>query len=275
MKAHLKFILGTLAFTTLLIGCNEGPSGSNSVQTNFSITGSGQNAVAQNAVEKTFSFLIPSAVALTPAPLVDSNGSNVDLNEAWIVVKHVQFKTSESDDNKEAYSNLHYKGPFYVDLLSDEPISFGEISLPEKELRRVKMLLHKGNSLPENVPSALNGKSIYLNGVVNSYNFTYAADDTTDFAVSGPNAVLPEEEKDLLMVIRIADLIKKIDLSSINGNVSITSSSRYPATNPCPLIHPTANDLYTCFRMGLAQEAKFGKDNGDKDLDSSDDIVNE
>jgi hypothetical protein len=44
------------------------------------------------------------------------------------------------------------------------------------------------------------------------------------------------------------------------------------ATNPCPLIHATATNLYTCFRQGMNQAAKFGQDDGDDDL-SDDEIV--
>lgn len=276
MKASTRAVMSSLMFAVLAAGCNEGTSGQGAVSTNFAITGSGQNAVVQNNLQKAFSLIVPSAIALAPAPLVDSNGANIDLNEAWIVLRHIQFKTSEiADSGENGSSTAHYNGPFFIDLLSNNPVSFGEILLPKEGLKRVKMLLHKSNNLPSNAPIALNGKSIYLSGLVNSHNFTYAADDTTDFQISGPNAVVPEAEKDLLAVIRMADLFKKIDLSGINADTNITSSARFPAVNPCPSIHPTASDLYTCFRMGLNQEAKFGKDNGDKDLDASDDVVNE
>ncbi|WP_408096603.1 hypothetical protein ACJVC5_16315 [Peredibacter sp. HCB2-198] len=274
MKAYLKATLGSIMISVLATGCNQDSSSSNSVSTNFAVTGSGQNAVAQNQLQKAFSFLVPSAVALTPAPLVDANGSNVDLNEAWIVLRHIQFKSSESEDSN-ASNVAHYNGPFHINLLSDQPASFGEIILPQEGLRRVKMLLHKGNSIPADAPAALSGKSIYFNAVVNSHNLIFAADETTDFQISGPNAVVPERDKDLLAVIRMADLFKKIDLSGISGDTTITSASRFPAVNPCPEIHPTASDLYTCFRMGIGQEARFGKDDGDKDLDAGDEIVNE
>lgn len=271
----MKAAVLSLLMASTLLSCNQKDDKKSGVVTDFAITGSGQDAVAQNIFQKSFSWVIPTAVALTPPALEDSNGTVVDLNEAWIVLKKIQFNSSETADAGEGenYSE-HYKGPFFIDLLSDAPVSFGKIRLPESGLHRVKMLLHKDNNVPSSAPAELNGKSIYLNGMINSHNFIYVADDTTDFNISGPNAVIPEEGKDLLAVIRLADIIKKIDLSGINADTTISSSSRFPAINPCPLIHAPASDLYTCFIKGIAMEAKFGKDNGDKDLDGSDDTVN-
>lgn len=271
----MKAAMISLLMASTIVGCNNDEGRRSGVVTNFAITGSGQDAVARNIIQKSFTWFIPTAVALTPPALEDSNGTVVDLNAAWIVLKKIQFNSNETSDPGEGenYSE-HYKGPYFIDLLSNTPVSFGKIRLPESGLRRVKMLLHKDNNVPVSAPAELNGKSIYLNGMVNSHNFIYVADDTTDFQISGPNAVMPEEGKDLLAVIRLADIFKKIDLSGISADTTISSASRFPAVNPCPLIHAPASDLYTCFIKGIAMEAKFGKDNGDKDLDGSDDTVN-
>lgn len=250
MKFSLISMLFALAMTFILISCNQEPEQSSSVTTNFSVTASSQDALAQNT---SFSFF-SKAIALTPPPLEDSNGSGISLNEAWIVLKKVHFN-----------STLHYDGPFFIDLLSDDPIYFGEVTIPNEEITRVKMLLHKDNNVPETLPGVLNGKSIYLNGMINNQNFIYIADDTTDFDITS-DAVKPENGKDLVAVIGLADLLKKIDLSAITSDTTISSSSRVAATNPCPQIHATAADLYTCFRKGLALEAKLGKDNGGRDL---------
>jgi hypothetical protein len=45
--------------------------------------------------------------------------------------------------------------------------------------------------------------------------------------------------------------------------------------NPCPQIDPNAQDLYRCFRKGLEAQSRFGRDNGDKDLDQHDECVND
>ena len=264
-------VIGHLGFTfltALLTSCNSTTGSSdNGVATNFAITGSGMNATVKSSWS-----IFPSAYALTPPPLLDANLANVDLNEAWIVVKKVHFFRSSNPDAY-ATSADHYQGPFFVDLLDGTPEPFGKITLYPEGLRRVKMLLHKSNSLPAGVPAALAGNSIYFRGMVNGFNFTYASDDTTDIQVYGENAVYPESGKNLMMTIRIADLFKKIDLSAITADTDISATNRVNAVNPCPLIHASATNLYTCFRQGLNKEAKFGKDEGDDDLDDSE-IVN-
>jgi hypothetical protein len=271
-----SFVPFALVLSSLLTACNhQDTTPSSTVTTSYAVTGSGQIAVALSPIDRMFSFIVPRAYALTPPPLVDASGLPVDLNDAWIVLKKVQFKTSEdetSDGNEDSY---HFKGPFYVDLLSDDPVSFGEVQLPTTGLRRVKMLLHKASpaEVPAGAPAALSGKSIYLAGQVNGHALTFAADDTADFTVKGPRAVVPEHQKDLLTVIRIADIFERIDLSSISADTAITASNRVSAMNPCPTIHATASDLYTCFKTGIALEARFGKDDGDHDLDSHDETV--
>lgn len=258
--------LGVSLAISLLTSCNsDSGSTNNAVSMNFAITGSGMNATVSN------SWIFPSAHALTPPPLLDSNLANVDLLEAWIVVKKVHFFRS-ADPSAYSTSGDHYEGPFFVDLLDGTPEPFGEVRLYPEGLRRVKMLLHKSNSLPAGAPAGLAGNSIYFRGQVNGHAFTYASDDTTDFQVYGDNAIVPENGKSLMMTIRIADLFKKIDLSAITADTDISASSRVNAVNPCPLIHASASNLYTCFRQGMNKEAKFGKDDGDDDLDDSESV---
>lgn len=245
--------------TFLIISCNSGggSESSHGVSTNFAITGSGMNATVKSS-----SWFFPEAHALTPPPLLDSNLANVDLYEAKIVVKKVHFYRT-SDPAAYSTSADHYDGPFVVDLLDGTPEPFGQITLYNDGLRRVKMLLHK---------DATTGYSMYLRGQVNGVAFSFSTDDTTDFQVYGENAVTPESGKKLMVTIRIADLFKKIDLSVITANTDISATNRVNATNPCPLIHATATNLYTCFRQGMNKEAKFGKDDGDDDLDDSESV---
>lgn len=266
---------------TLIAGCNSGGGSSSGVSstvvtTGLTMTGSGQSAVARADWQKTLSFFIPSAYALTPPPLFDSNNSSVSLNEAWIVIKEIEFEAEEVDDGSENDEDeVEFEGPFFVDLLSDSPESFGDAVIPATGLKRVKMKLHEAESIPANVPSELSSKSIYLSGAVNGFAFTYAADDSTEFEISGPNAIFPNSSQDLLIVIRIADLFSKIDLSSINAQTDIHAGNRVNAADPCPLIDPEATDLYTCFRKGLSSESSFGKDDGDNDLDEDDETVDD
>lgn len=280
MKFSFTVLAGSLAVATLLSGCNGSPESQKRsyVTTGFSMTGSGQNAVAQTNFQKTLSLLMPTAYALTPPLLMDSSGANVTLDEAWIVIEEIEFEVAESESGvglDDDGDEIEFEGPFFVDLLSNAPISFGEAQIPAEGLRRVKMKLHESNAIPAGAPLGLTGKSIYFNGTVNGISFNYSADDSTEFEISGPNAITPETSKDLLAVIRTADLIKKIDLSSIIAPTSISSSSRISASNPCPLIDPSATDLYTCFRKGLSSEADFGKDDGDMDIDENDESVDQ
>jgi hypothetical protein len=260
MKTIFKS-LGISFLSALLTSCNSGSNSSSdhAVTTDFAITGSGMNATVST------SWLFPSAYALTPPPLLDSNLANVDLLEAWIAVKKVHFFRSSNPDAIPTSAD-HYQGPFFVDLLDGTPEPFGSIRLYPEGLRRVKMLLHKSNSLPANVPAAMSGNSMYFRGQVNGFAFTYSSDDTTDFNVIGENAAYPESGKKLMMTFRIADLFKQIDLSAITADTDISASNRVNAVNPCPTIHASATNLYTCFRQGMNQAAKFGKDDGDDDL---------
>jgi len=276
MKRSLKNLLAVLSFTAFASSCNQiGSSTSKgSVTTGLTMTGSGQPAIAFTNTQKFFSFLIPSAVALTPPALVDSTSLNVNLNEAWVVIKEIEFESQEvPGTSEEDGDEVEFSGPFFVDLLTDAPISFGEAVIPASGIRRVKMKLHEAETLPASVPIELTSKSMYLSGTVNGVAFSYAADDSTELEIGGPNAVLPNSAQDMLIVIRIADLFKKINLSSITVSTDITASNRVNVTNPCPLIDSSATNLYTCFRKGFSTEGDFGNDDGDKDLDTNDDSV--
>ena len=275
MRKSLTSVAVCVAMSSILSSCNNSPKTSaDLVTTGFAITGSGQNAVAQSGLQNLFSAFIPSAMALTPPLLIDSTGLAVNLNDAWIVVKEIEFESNETPGVGEVDGNeTEFQGPFYVDLLSTSPVSFGDAQVPASNLRRVKMKLHEADSIPGSAPAGLNGKSIFFSGTVNGVAFDYAADDSTELEIGGPNPIVPNSSQDMLAVIRMADLFKKIDLSSIVAPTSISTSSRVPVANACPLIDASANDLYTCFRKGLASEANFGNDNGDMDLDSNDDSV--
>lgn len=276
MKRSLKNLAAVMSLTVLISGCNQNglSTSKGSVTTGLAMTGSGQPAIAFTNTQKFFSFFIPTAVALTPPALVDSTSRSVNLTEAWIVVEEIEFESQELPGaSEEDGDEVEFSGPFFVDLLTDAPISFGDAVVPEAGIRRVKMKLHEAETLPASVPVELTSKSMYLSGTVNGVAFTYAADDSTELEIGGPNPILPSSAKDMLIVIRIADLFKKIKLSSITAPTNINASNRVSVTNPCPLIDSSATDLYTCFRKGFATEGDFGNDDGDKDLDTNDDSV--
>lgn len=275
MKSSITSIVTGMAMISLLAGCNEKPSPkSSAVTTGMTMTGSGSPAVAQTQMQKLFSLFLPSAVALTPPALVDSSGLNVNLSEAWVVIKEIEFESQEFPGIDEIDGNdVEFSGPFFADLLSNAPVSFGDAQIPVFGIRRVKMKLHKDVNLPASAPLGLADKSIYFSGTVNAVAFTYSSDETTEFEISGPDPILPTSAKDMLVEIKTADLFKKINLSSITVATNISSSNRVAVANPCPLIDASASDLYTCFRKGLSKESNFGCDDGDFDLDVNDDSV--
>lgn len=276
MKTASKLFTAGLALSLLATGCNHKSSSPtvSGVTTGLTMTGSGQPAVAQTNLQKMFSLFMPSAIALTPPALVDSTSLTVSLTEAWVVIKEIEFEANEvAGASEQDGDEIEFEGPFFVDLLSDAPVSFGDAILPASGFRRIKMKLHEADTLPASAPAQLTSKSIYFSGSVNGVAFSYAADDSTELEIAGPNPVVPSSAQDLLVVIRMADLFKKIDLSSIAAPTDIHSGNRVAAANPCPLIDASATDLYTCFRKGLETEGNFGSDDGDKDLDADDETV--
>ena len=276
MKNLVLTVATGILMSALLISCNAQPSksGGGVVTTGLTMTGSGAPAVAQSNLQKFFSVFISSAVALSPPPMVDSTNRVVSLSEAWVVIKEIEFESQELSGAEELDGNdVEFTGPFYVDLLSNAPISFGDAQIPETGLRRIKMKLHKDSNIPTSAPLGLANKSIYISGSVNSVAFTYAADDSTEFEIGGPNPVVPSSAKEMLVEIKTANIFKKINLSSITIATDISATNRVIVANPCPLIEASATDLYTCFRKGLSKEADFGNDDGDFDLDENDESV--
>jgi len=214
MKKHLIFFSVSILLCATLIGCNKSDSGSSvtssGVTTSLTMTGSGQPAIAQTSSQKFFSLFIPSAIALTPPALEDSNAAPITLSEAWIVVEEIEFEAEElASDSEVDGDEVEFEGPFFVDLLSDAPVSFGDMTLPGTGIKRVKMQLHEAETLPASAPLELDSKSILIKGSVNGVSFSYAADDSTEFEISGSNPVVPSSAKDMLIVIRMADLFKK------------------------------------------------------------------
>lgn len=275
MGKSLALLMLSTAVLTLGVGCKPQAAASKpSVQTSLFMTGSGSKNVVQTNTQKFLSLFVPTASALTPPLLLDATGLSVNLNEAWVVVQEVEFKTTETASAGENLQHeIEFHGPFYVDLLSNAPSSFGVASLPVEGIRRIKMQLHAADALPASAPVALTGNSMYLSGSVNGVAFTYSSADSTEFEIGGPNPVVPNSASDLLTVIRIGNLFEKINLSSIAVATNISAGNRVAVANPCPLIDASAVDLYTCFRKGLATEANFGNDNGKKDLDANDETV--
>lgn len=247
------------------LGCAKASSGATATAS-LKMTGSSQPATVASYKKGNplLQLLSPTAVALAPPAMADSAGSAVQLTQSWIVVKEIEFKLEEAAGSSEVEgAEIKFRGPYVVDLLSTIPASFGAAEVPAGVYRRIKMKLEKDAVLPAGSPSQLMGNSIYLQGVVATKSFSYTSQDGTEFKISGPGGVNISETANMVIGVKVSDLFKKINLTAVTNNVAISESNRVNAPNACPTIDASAMDLYTCFRKGLEQAGKFGKDSDD------------
>lgn len=278
MKTFLNIKAGLVlaAAASITMGCDS-KKDTPQVTTSLSMTGSASAATVAKAtfMDKLMSMVLPSSFAFVPATIVDANGATVTLSEAWIMIKEIEFETEEDGAEDEVDGvEIEFQGPYAVDLLSTTPVALDTQAIPQLPYRRIKMKLHEAENTVVGIPSGLVNNSIFLSGAVGANAFTYQSDDTTEFEIGGPNAVLPGDGNAVLIQIQLANIIKQIDLSGLPNGAAVTSSSRFAGASLCPSIDSSANDVYTCIRNGLRMYADWGCDvDGDDDLDDSDDSV--
>lgn len=278
MKRTVKTMIAGVA--ALSMGCAQAPS-SGTVSTSLVMTGSSQaSTIAKYKIQHPWlSLFMPAAVALTPPAMADASGRNVSLTKAWIVIKEIELKATEVADSAEvegASDGIEFQGPYVVDLLSAQPASLGVAEIPAGVYRRIKMKLEKDAVMPAEAPAGLSGNSIYFEATVAGNQVTYSAADGTEFQIGGAGGVDLSDNANLLLGVKLADLFKMIDMSSVTSNVAISASNRVPGTNLCPLIDASASDLYTCFRKGLEKAGKLGKDSdGDHEIEADEDEVHD
>lgn len=269
-------IATALTATSTLVGCAE-QADTTTVSGSFKMTSS-PSAATVSWTEKynPINWLLPMAKAFMPSVIVDSSGATVTLDNAWVVVKEVEFKSQEVAGVEDSEIEISFQGPYVVDLLSNAPATLDAGSIPAMEIRRIKMKLHAAEEgiLPAGSPAQLTDNSIYLSGTVGANAFSYESTDTTEFEIGGPNPILPNDGAEMLVAINLANVFKQIDLSGLPNGAAVSESSRYAGSNLCPLIDPSANDVYTCIRNGIRAHAEFGEDSdGDDDLDTEDESV--
>lgn len=272
-----------LAILALILGgcqkTSEGGTTTGNPLVNFKIAGSSSPATVAfhrpHFISPWFYEILKPAMALPPPSLRDSNGTTINLNEAWVVVKEVEFKPTESTGVGEVDGDsISFTGPYVVNLLAPNPEALGQVRIPTATLRRVKMKLHNAGSLPNTAPPALLNKSIYWKGSIGGHNFTISSQEGYAYELAGPNGVNLTDNSNVLMSIRVANLFKKMNMSGITTATDIDQINRFVTANPCPSIDASAQDLYTCFTKGLKSEANLGRDNnGDDELGSGDDSV--
>ncbi len=274
MNMGIKVMVAGMVIAGL--GCAKASSGSTATAS-LVMTGSSQptTLASYKRSNPLLQLLSPMAIALAPPAMADSAGSPVQLTQSWVVVKEIEFKLAEVAGSSEvAGSEIEFRGPFVVDLLSSIPASLGTAQVPAGVYKRIKMKLESSATLPAGSPSQLAGKSIYLQGTVAGKSFSYTSQDGSEFKISGAGGVNVSDTASMVIGIKVADLFKLINLNAVTTGVAISESNKVMATNACPNIDASAADLYTCFRKGIEQAGKFGRDsNGNGEIEATEDEV--
>ncbi len=278
MKTISKLILVSFVLT-LAIGCKDrsGSTTTGNPFVSFGMTSSSSVAtVAKKLWQQLWVQMFSSAHALPPpGTMMDSATNTVVINNIWLTVGEVEFKSDEIAGGTEVDgSDIDFVGPYSIDMLevNPPPLVSGRISV--NALRRVKVKLVRTTILPTGAPAGFSNNSIFIAGTVNGFNFSYTTQDETVLEIAGPNLIAAVENSNLLLELRIANLIKRINLSAINANTAINDGNRIPVANACPNIDVSAADLFTCFRKGLQTESTIGRDDdGDDQLDVGEDSV--
>lgn len=254
-------------FLLTLWGCQKNDAGTTTGNplVSFSMAGSSApTTVAMNKFNIKFPFLsavLNHAVALPPPILKDSTNAAISLNEAWISVKKVEFKATESAISGEVSGDsVSYETPTAINLIASNLQSFGQVRIGSTLLKRIKMQLHNVDVLPTGAPVGLQNKSFYWAGSVGARNFTFTSTEGYEYELSGPNNVILAENSNILLSVQIANLFKKINMTAVANGTEINQTNRVPAANPCPLINASAADIYTCFKDGLKSESNLGED---------------
>lgn len=276
-----------LLFSLLpLLGCQKSKNSGTTIGNplTVSMAGSSQSAttIAMNHLfEKILNLFMPRVNALTPpATITDASGGTVALNQGWVVIRDIELKETQTAGPEETETiEISLAGPFCVNLFDLAPTRLGEITTNHSTIQRIQMKLSKEDSSSASTstitpPSGLSGQAIFLSGQINSVSFSFRTTQETEFTIAGAAPLNELSHSNLLVSIHISNLIKKINLSSITTPTEISDSNTVPATNPCPLIDPSAQNLSTCFIKGLQSEANLGKDSdSDGELESGEDTV--
>lgn len=269
-KATLSVLsLGCLA------SCSPKASSPTMITSGIAMTATAKAATVASYNNK-WSLLMPLVNAFVSPGLVDSTGTGVNLTNAWVSIKEIEFEAEEAHGTSETDgTEISFKGPYFIDLLSSSPTTIDTQQIPANTYHRIKMKLHaSGGTVPQGTPAQLASNSIFIQGVVGARNFTFQLDDSTQINIGGPKPLVPADGLSLLVEINLANLFKQINFASITNNEVVSSSSRHAGANLCVSIDPNANDLYTCIRKGLEKHANFGEDlDNNHDLGANEDSV--
>jgi hypothetical protein len=236
-------------------------------------------AVALNFGNWLQKLFMPVATAAQPSVLTDATSNSVVFDQGWLVIKEIEFEETETPGVEEVDgSEISFRGPYVVNLFTNTPDSLGSSELPNTLFRRIKMKLHTLESPQDSSPSPLTNNSIYFHGTVGGIEFNWLSHDGTEIEIGGANPINIHENMNILLTIRIAPLVAKIDLQDIvTGGIPaiISDDNKYitPA-NRCPTIDTSALTLFDCFRKGLEQQADLGEDvDGSGEIEIDEDSV--
>ncbi len=276
---RVSILTTALAFSIATVGCGK-KQVTSTVSSSLSMTAA--NKTATVAMKPSLlDLLMPKAMALIPSTIVDSTGLSIALNSSWVVIKEVEFEAAELPGAGEVDgTEISFKGPYFVDMLSNAPAVLDNQAIPAAPFQRIKMKLEKagGAAVPTSAPAALATNSIYLSGVIgtgsSAVNFQYQSDDGTELNVGGPAAVTPADGGQILVEINYSNIFKQINMSSVLNNELISSANRHAGAHLCDSINLSAGDIYTCIRKGLEKNADVGEDNDHSDtLDANESKV--
>ncbi|MGZ3769935.1 MAG: hypothetical protein ACXVCP_09895 [Bdellovibrio sp.] len=279
-KLNVKKVSSVMALALSFVAAGCSKTSTNNVASSLSMTASNKTATVAMKPSKLDLFM-PKANALVPASIVDSTGLSIALSSSWVVIKEVEFEGSETPGAGEVDgAEVAFKGPYFVDLLSNAPAALDSQAVPAAPFKRIKMKLEKagGAAVPTAAPAALSNNSIYIAGTIGTggtaKNFVYQSDDGTEIHVGGPTAVAPVDGGQVLVEINFSNIFKQINMSTVANNEVISSSNRHAGTNLCASIDTSATDIFTCIRKGLEKHADVGEDK-DKSgsLDATEDKV--
>ncbi len=285
-RFNLQTFLISMMISLFLISCQSNSDGGtttgNPVTVGFAVAGNSQVTNVTNSFRSILDlkhlfdslFLKVAQAAILPMNLQDLSGLTVTVTEAWVGIKEVEFKVEQVNDGTDEIE-IRFQGPYMVNLLESSPELLATGTISQQTYKRIRTKLSRVEDLPSGAPSELQTNSLYLAGTIGPYSFSLSSNDETEFEVAGENGITPQNNRNLLVVMNLADLFRKIDLSVITSDTNINENSRFDTSNvsKCTAIDPSAHDLYTCFRNGIESESNFGQDDGDFDLDENDETV--
>lgn len=271
MKALNKLFV-TLIFSSLLIACAKKDSGTSTGNPMVELTmtsSSNVATVAKNFFQFFMHQLLPSSYAKAPPnSMVDSQNNAIVITKFWISLGEIEFKFEENASVDES-SEISFTGPYDVDMLSDSLSPLASNTISTNQFRRLKYKLKKFTTQPSAAPSGVLNNAIYIEGTVNSKPFIYTSSSEVEVTVSGATSVEAVNSSRILIQLQLANLIRKLNLSSITSSstTTINESNRLNiGTNACSSIDSSLTDIYSCILKGLASESNIGRDD-DKDGD--------